>query len=663
MSAEKTAHTDEMTRMKELVTILNQAGKSYYSQGLEMMSNYQYDALYDELLKLEKQTRCVLANSPTIHVGYEVLSELPKERHESAMLSLDKTKEPEVLAEWLGTQRGLLSWKLDGLTIVLTYEGGQLTKAVTRGNGEVGEIITNNARVFQNVPISIPYKNKLVLRGEAIITYSDFKRINAQLPEADAKYKNPRNLCSGSVRQLNNEITAQRNVNFFAFSLVSAENVDFMNSRKVQFEWLKKQGFSVVEYREVTSENLKETIQWFENHIAENDFPSDGLVIVLDDIAYGESLGRTAKFPRNSMAFKWTDETADTTLREIEWSASRTGLINPVAVFDPVELEGTQVSRASVHNISIMEGLELGIGDTISVFKANMIIPQIAENKTRSSSVDIPKLCPVCGRPTQIEQVNGVKSLYCVNPDCQAKHVKRFAHFAARDAMNMDGLSEATLEKFIQHGFLKEFRDLYHLEQFREEIISMEGFGEKSYDNLIASIEKSRKTTMAKVIYSLGIANIGLSNAKMIVKAVGGEAAQLLAATREQLEEIDGVGAVIADAFVSCFENEDKREQFLALLSELDVVREERPDTEQILEGNNFVITGSLVHFENRNALKQFIESLGGKVTGMVTGKTSYLINNDSLSASAKNKTAAKLNVPVITEAEFLKLAGREDLM
>lgn len=663
MGADNIAHTDEMTRMKELVTLLNEAGKSYYSQGIEIMSNYRYDALYDELLKLEEQTGCVLSNSPTARVGYEVLSELPKERHESPMLSLDKTKEPEALAEWLGEQRGLLSWKLDGLTIVLTYEDGHLVKAVTRGNGEVGEIITNNARVFKNVPVQIPYRGKLVLRGEAIITYSDFERINSELPEADAKYKNPRNLCSGSVRQLNNEITAHRNVNFFAFSLVSAENTDFRNSRKVQFEWLKEQGFSVVEYKEVTSENLKETILWFEDHISDNDFPSDGLVIVLDDIAYGESLGRTAKFPRNSMAFKWTDETADTTLRKIEWSASRTGLINPVAVFDPVELEGTKVSRASVHNISIMEGLELGIGDTISVFKANMIIPQIAENKTRSSKVEIPKCCPVCGGPTRIDQMNGVKSLYCINPDCQAKHVKRFAHFTARDAMNMDGLSEATLEKFIQRGFLKDFKDLYHLGQYREEIVSMEGFGEKSYDNLIASIEKSRETTMPKVIYSLGIANIGLANAKMIVKAIGGEVKQLLAATREELESIDGVGAVIADAFVSYFEDEMKKEQFLMLLSELKLVQEEVPDTEQLLEGKNFVITGSLLYFDNRNALKQFIESLGGKVTGTVTGKTSYLINNDSSSASSKNKTAAKLDVPVITEEEFLKLAGREDLM
>ena len=462
----------KMDRIKELVELLNKAGKSYYSEGRELMSNYEYDALYDELGMLEKETGYILSNSPTVNVGYEVLSELPKERHESPMLSLDKTKSPEALAEWLGSQKGLLSWKLDGLTIVLTYDNGQLQKAVTRGNGEVGEIITNNARVFKNVPVTIPFKGKLVLRGEAIITYSDFERINEQIPEADAKYKNPRNLCSGSVRQLNNEITAQRNVHFFAFTLVSAQDVDFDNSRQRQFEWLKDQGFSVVEYKMVTKDTILDTIEWFEKTIVTNDFPSDGLVILYDDIAYGDSLGRTAKFPRNAMAFKWTDETAETTLREIEWSASRTGLINPVAVFDPVELEGTQVSRASVHNISIVESLKLGIGDRIKVFKANMIIPQIAENLTQSGNLEIPKVCPVCGGKTQIKQVNDVKTLYCINEDCQAKHVKSFAHFVSRDALNIDGLSEATLEKFIAHGYIHTFADIYHLNHYREEIYS-----------------------------------------------------------------------------------------------------------------------------------------------------------------------------------------------
>jgi DNA ligase (NAD+) len=651
----------KMDRIKELVELLNKAGKSYYSEGRELMSNYEYDALYDELGMLEKETGYILSNSPTVNVGYEVLSELPKERHESPMLSLDKTKSPEALAEWLGSQKGLLSWKLDGLTIVLTYDNGQLQKAVTRGNGEVGEIITNNARVFKNVPVTIPFKGKLVLRGEAIITYSDFERINEQIPEADAKYKNPRNLCSGSVRQLNNEITAQRNVHFFAFTLVSAQNVDFDNSRQRQFEWLKDQGFSVVEYKMVTKDTILDTIEWFEKTIVTNDFPSDGLVILYDDIAYGDSLGRTAKFPRNAMAFKWTDETAETTLREIEWSASRTGLINPVAVFDPVELEGTQVSRASVHNISIVESLKLGIGDRIKVFKANMIIPQIAENLTQSGNLEIPEVCPVCGGKTQIKQVNDVKTLYCINEDCQAKHVKSFAHFVSRDALNIDGLSEATLEKFIQHGFLKNFCDLYHLEKFRDEIIALDGFGEKSYENLLTSVENSRNTTLPKFIYGLGIANVGLSNAKMIVQALGNDIEKVIHAGRQELEKIDGVGAVIADTFASYFENEKNKEEFYKLLQEMHI--EKAPDNQnnQILTGKVFVITGSLEHFENRNQLKERIEQLGGKVTGSVTGKTSYLINNDSHSTSSKNKTAAKLGVPVITENEFLEMAPMND--
>lgn len=651
----------KMDRIKELVELLNKAGKSYYSEGRELMSNYEYDALYDELGMLEKETGYILSNSPTVNVGYEVLSELPKERHESPMLSLDKTKSPEALAEWLGSQKGLLSWKLDGLTIVLTYDNGQLQKAVTRGNGEVGEIITNNARVFKNVPVTIPFKGKLVLRGEAIITYSDFERINEQIPEADAKYKNPRNLCSGSVRQLNNEITAQRNVHFFAFTLVSAQDVDFDNSRQRQFEWLKDQGFSVVEYKMVTKDTILDTIEWFEKTIVTNDFPSDGLVILYDNIAYGDSLGRTAKFPRNAMAFKWTDETAETTLREIEWSASRTGLINPVAVFDPVELEGTQVSRASVHNISIVESLKLGIGDRIKVFKANMIIPQIAENLTQSGNLEIPEVCPVCGGKTQIKQVNDVKTLYCINEDCQAKHVKSFAHFVSRDALNIDGLSEATLEKFIQHGFLKNFCDLYHLEKFRDEIIALDGFGEKSYENLLTSVENSRNTTLPKFIYGLGIANVGLSNAKMIVQALGNDIEKVIHAGRQELEKIDGVGAVIADTFASYFENEKNKEEFYKLLQEMHI--EKAPDNQnnQILTGKVFVITGSLEHFENRNQLKERIEQLGGRVTGSVTGKTSYLINNDSHSTSSKNKTAAKLGVPVITENEFLEMAPMND--
>ena len=654
---------DKLERIKELVELLNKAGKSYYSEGQEIMSNYEYDAMYDELKKLEEETGCVLSNSPTVNVGYEVLSELPKERHDSPMLSLDKTKDREALRDWLGEQKGVLSWKLDGLTIVLTYEDGKLSKAVTRGNGEIGEIITNNARVFKNVPVTIPYKGKLVLRGEAIITYSDFNRINEEIPEMDAKYKNPRNLCSGSVRQLNNKITKERNVNFFAFALVSADNVDFKNSRAYQFEWLKKQGFEVVEYKMVDRDNIIDTIAWFEKTIVNNDFPSDGLVIIYDDIAYGESLGRTAKFPRNAMAFKWTDETADTVLRQIEWSASRTGLINPVAIFDPVELEGTKVSRAGVHNISIMEGLKLGIGDNIRVFKANMIIPQIAANLTESGNISVPEVCPVCGQPTRISEVNDVKTLYCDNPECQAKHVKSFALLVSRDALNIDGLSEATLEKFIQKGFIKDKTDIFHLDKFKDEIVAMEGFGEKSYANLIEAVEKAKDTDLVRVLYGLGIDNIGLSTAKIIVKKLKGDPQAVLSVTAQELTDINGIGEVIAEAFVRYFADEKKKEEYIRLLGEVRLKEiEESQETEE-LAGKTFVITGNVTHFANRKELKELIERMGGKVTGSVTGNTSYLINNDSMSQSTKNKTAAKLGVPVITEEKFITLAGLEDML
>lgn len=648
---------EKLERIRELVRLLKEAGKAYYSESREIMSNYEYDKLYDELVCLEQETGYVLSDSPTVNVGYEVLSELPKETHPSPMLSLDKTKDVQTLADWLNNKVGVLSWKLDGLTIVLTYEDGKLVKAVTRGNGEVGEVITNNARVFQNVPVTIPFKGRLVLRGEAVIRYSDFEKINAQIEDEDQKYKNPRNLCSGSVRQLNNEITAKRNVNFFAFSLVSAENVDFHNSVLEQFDWLCAQGFEVVEHKTVTADTIFDTVKWFAEKIVTNDFPSDGLVITYDDIAYGVSLGRTAKFPRNSMAFKWKDETAQTTLKYIEWSPSRTGLINPVAVFESVELEGTTVSRASVHNISIMEELELGAGDQIMVYKANMIIPQISENLTRSGVRDIPKVCPVCGKETTIRQINDVKSLYCMNPKCQVKHVKGFVHFVTRDAMNIDGLSEATLEKFVQMGFISEYADLYHLNQHKAAIVSMEGFGEKSYENLLAAIEASRKTTLAKLIYSLGIANIGLSNAKMICRHFDDDLRVMLGAGREELIAIEGVGEVIADSFVEYFADARNRQEFDNLLKELVIEKAEKKDASQLpLSGKIFVITGSVEHFANRNELKEFIEAKGGKTTGTVTSKTNYLINNDVTSNSSKNKKAKELGVEIISEEDFLAL-------
>lgn len=648
---------DSMKRMKELIPLLTQASRAYYQEDRELMSNYEYDKLYDELVKLEAETGITLAGSPTTMVGYEALEELPKEAHEKPMLSLDKTKDVETLRSFVGTHKTLLSWKLDGLTIVLTYQDGKLEKAVTRGNGVIGEVITNNARVFKNIPLQISHKGNLVLRGEAIITYSDFEKINSEIEDVDAKYKNPRNLCSGSVRQLNNEITAKRNVHFYAFSLVQAEGVDFQNSVEQQFLWLQKQGFDVVEYRAVTQETLDDAMQYFEHQVSENDFPSDGLVALYDDIAYGASLGSTAKFPRNAFAFKWKDEIKETTLREIEWSPSRTGLINPVAIFEPVELEGTTVSRASVHNVSILKELQLGIGDKIQVYKANMIIPQIAENLTRSGNLEIPHSCPVCQKEARVLKTNEVESLYCMNPDCQAKKIKSFTLFVSRDAMNIDGLSEATLEKFILKGFIKDFGDIFEISRYKDQIVEMEGFGEKSYENLISSLENAKHTTLPRVLYSLGIANIGLANAKVICREFEYDVEKLIHASGEEINAIEGIGPVIAKAFTDYFNNEENLKKFRHLMSHLEL-EEVKKEENQTFAGKQFVITGSVVHFANRSQLKEFIEQRGGKVTGSVTSKTDYLINNDTTSNSSKNKKAKELGIPILSEEDFLNRAG-----
>ena len=648
---------DKTARMKELIPLLNEAAKAYYQEDREIMSNFEYDKRYDELVELERETGITLTGSPTVSVGYEAMDELQKEAHESPMLSLDKTKDVESLREFIGAQKVLLSWKLDGLTIVLTYRDGRLSKAVTRGNGVVGEVITNNAKVFKNIPLQIAHKGELILRGEAIITYSDFEKINEQIEDVDARYKNPRNLCSGSVRQLNNEITAKRNVQFYAFSLVRAEGVDFENSTRKQFEWLAAQGFDVVEYRMVTADTLDDAITYFSDKIVHNDFPSDGLVALYDDIAYGDSLGSTAKFPRNAFAFKWKDEIRETTLKEIEWSPSRTGLINPVAIFEPVELEGTTVSRASVHNISILKDLELGIGDKIQVYKANMIIPQIAENLTRSGDLEIPHVCPVCGEEARVLKTNDVESLYCMNAECQAKKIKSFTLFVSRDAMNIDGLSEATLEKFILKGFIKDFGDIFEIEKYKDEIVSMEGFGQKSYDNLIASIEKASHTTLPRLIYSLGISNVGIANAKVICKEFQYDLDKIIHATPEEISSIEGIGPVIAGTFTEYFADEENIAKLEHLLSHL-TFEEMRTESAQSLEGKQFVITGSVEHFENRAQLKEYIEERGGKVTGSVTSKTDYLINNDTTSSSSKNKKAKDLGIPILSEEDFLKLAG-----
>lgn len=648
---------EKQQRVKELVEILGEAARAYYQEDREVMSNKEYDALYDELAALEKETGIVLAGSPTVNVGYEVLSELEKVPHDSPMLSLDKTKNPEDLREWLGTQKGMLSWKMDGLTVVLTYRHGKLAQAVTRGNGMVGEKITNNARVFKNLPAQIPFDGEVVLRGEAVIRYSDFEKINAGIEDVDSRYKNPRNLCSGSVRQLNNAITARRNVYFFAFALVSAEGKTLSNSAEENMRWLASLGFAIVPYAMVSGETVTAAVQEFAEKITENDFPSDGLVLLYDDIAYGKALGSTAKFPRNAIAFKWADEEMETVLTQIEWNPSRTGLINPIAVFAPVELEGTTVSRASLHNLSIMDSLALGIGDHIKVYKANMIIPQVAENLTRSGGYKVPAHCPACGSSTEIRTDNEVKTLYCPNPYCSAKKVKLFSHYVSRDAMNIDGLSEATLTKMIDQGFLEELYDLYTLSRYREEIVAMEGFGEKSYTNLINSIEASRHTTLARFIYSLGILNVGASNAKLLCQHFHHDPEAVMGASVEEMVEIEGIGEVIAASVRDYFANQHNRETIEKLLQYLDFAKVQEQETgEQPLAGKTLVITGTVTQFKNRKELKEYIESLGGKVTGSVSKNTDYLLNNDNLSGSAKNKKAKELGIPILTEEEFLAM-------
>lgn len=646
---------DKSERIKDLVELLNKANKAYYQEANEIMTNFEYDKLYDELVGLEKETGMVLSNSPTVNVGYQVVSQLPKEQHNSPMLSLDKTKEVGALADFAGDRKCLLSWKMDGLTVVLTYENGELVKAVTRGNGLVGEVITNNAKTFKNIPISIPYKGRLTLRGEAIIKYSDFEQINREIEDADSKYKNPRNLCSGSVRQLNSQVTAERNVNFVAFALINADDVDFDNSIEQQYKWMESQGFQVVEYRVVTRNSMEDAVKYFAGKIQTYDYPSDGLVLMFDDIEYGLSLGTTAKFPRNGIAFKWEDEQAETTLKYIEWSPSRTGLINPVAVFEPVELEGTTVSRASVHNISIMEELELGSGDRIKVYKANMIIPQISENLTKSGIDDLPKECPVCGHATEVKAENGIKTLYCPNSQCPAKHVKLFTLFVSRNGINIDGLSEETLEKFIDAGYIKEFADIFHLDRYYEEIVATPGFGQKSYDNLMDSVEKARNVELSALIYSLGIPNIGSANAKLICKAFNNNIEKIRNASVEELIEIDGIGEIMAEKFCQYFADEDNIKKLDNLLKEVNIAEPEENTTPQNMDGLTFVITGSVEHFANRNELKSYIEKHGGKVTGSVSAKTNYLINNDAMSASSKNKKAKQLGVEIITEEVFLE--------
>ena len=644
---------DDRSRMTELIQILNKASESYYAKDEEIMSNFEYDALYDELVTLEEKTGIVLSNSPTHNVGYAAVDFLPKETHDRPMLSLSKTKSRDELASWLSDKDGLLSWKLDGLTVVLTYENGELSKAVTRGNGEVGEVITPNARTFVNVPLKISFKEKLVLRGEAVISYPDFEKVNSEIENDEDKYKNPRNLCSGSVRQLNSEITAKRHVRLVAFSLVSAEGKNF-SLRSEEFDFLSSLGFEVVEHFTVNKDTVKDKIAYFAERIKSYEIPSDGLVLCYEDIAYGKSLGMTAKFPRDAIAFKWQDETARTTLKEIEWSPSRTGLINPVAIFDSVELEGTSVSRASVHNISVLEDLKLGIGDEILVYKANMIIPQIAENLTKSGNLEIPASCPCCGFPTTVKAVKEAKALYCENPFCPAKQIKKFSHFVSRDAFNVEGLSEATLEKFVDMGFIREYSDIFNLDRYHDTIVTMDGFGEKSYANLQESIEKAKDISLANFMYSLGILNVGLANAKVICKAYDNDPECVFNLTRAELMSIDGIGEVIADSYISYFSDCSNKMQVDKLLGLVRMRKEDAVSGDSLLSGKTVVVTGSLNLYASRKDLQEEIEKRGAKLSGSVSKNTFVLVNNDVNSTSSKNKTAKELGVPILSEEEFV---------
>ncbi len=714
MSAE-----EKKKRIDELTAKLNEASRAYYTDGIEMMTNYEYDAMYDELLALEDETGYVREDSPSVNVGYETAAGLPKVVHEIRMLSLNKTKDREELKAWLGDKTGLLSWKLDGLTVGLTYENGRLMQAVTRGNGTEGELITANAMTIRNIPKVIPCKGRVVLRGEAVIRYSDFGKINEAITDADAKYKNPRNLCSGSLRQLDPAVTAERKVSFYAFSLTLVEDTDAdrgsvegartarndqtlvegaaatggssaavgaagydltyakdaaadlvtgaasgtagydLNSRRDRMEWLRSQGFEIVDYVMVDAENLSDAIDRYEASIPDFDIPSDGLVLTLDDGVYAATLGATAKFPRDAIAFKWRDQHADTVLREIEWSPSRTGLLNPVAIFDPVELEGTTVSRASVHNVNIMEDLELGIGDTVRVYKANMIIPQLSDNLTRSGNIEIPDTCPVCGGRTQIRDDEGTKTLVCTNPDCLAKHVKKFSHFVSRDALNIEGLSESGLLKLIGISAIRTFPDLFRLADHRDEIVELEGFGQKSFDNLAASAERASHTTPARLLYGLGVPGIGVATSALISRACRNSWHAIETLDEEGLTSIDGVGSVMARDYVDFFADEDNKAVVAELLGMLEL-DESYEAAGTSLEGKTFVITGSLEHYSNRKELKAEIEAEGGKVAGSVSDRTDYLITNNPSSGSAKNRAAREHGVEIITEEDIRRMLGHQ---
>lgn len=653
---------DKASRMKQLVAKLNEARRVYEQGTDEIMSNLEYDRLYDELLKLEQELGTYLPNSPTHNVGYEVVSALQKEKHETPMLSLDKTKSTDAIKSFIGNKKCIASWKMDGLTVVLTYNNGKLDKAVTRGNGEIGEIVTHNARTFKNLPKEIEFKGKLVLRGEAIITYTDFNKINSSLGSGVENYKNPRNLCSGSVRQLDSSIANNRSIRWFAFELVSADGKS-PNSVEQSFEWLKRQGFQTVEYMVINQSNFLSVMSYFSSKVSKIDIPSDGLVFTYDDVAYGKSLGRTSKFPRHSMAFKWQDDEAESRLINIEWQVGKTGIITPVAIFEPVDIEGSTVSKASLHNLSIlMETLGRPYkGEKIRVFKANMIIPQIScgeklqPNQINAIRISIPDQCPCCGGETevQIDPKSGVQTLWCSNIDCPAKGSRLFKHFVSRDAMNIDGISDATLNRFIEEGLISTFADIYRLSDHMEKIVNMDGFGYKSYENMINSINKSRKVKPANLINALSIPNVGLATAKLICRNFGNDIEKVVAASYSEIDSINGVGDVIASNFVNYFNNKENVDNFIDLYRQL-VIEQEKISTNTSMNGVVICVTGDVYIFPNRRAIKDLVENLGGKLTGSVSRSTSYLVTNDTTSGSRKNKAAQEYGIQILTEKQFI---------
>ena len=637
-------------RIRSLIDILNKANEAYYYHDNEIMSNKEYDDLYDQLIQLENESGIIYSDSPTQNLGEHIYSSLPKVKHESPMLSLDKTKDRDALREWLGNKEGVLSWKLDGLTVVLTYENGKLEKAVTRGNGAIGEEITENAKFFKNVPLRIPFKGKLILRGEAVISYHDFETINV---EEQGRFKNPRNLASGSIRALDTNQVKKRKVQVIIFEVIQGSEANLVTDK---FTWISHLGFKPVDYEVVNADNILEKIQDFENRITSNNIPSDGLVLTFNDTAYGRSLGTTGKFPKHSMAFKWQDEVEETVLRSVEWNTSRTGLINPVAVFDPVYLEGTEVSRATLNNVSYIKDLQLGIGDTIEVYKSNMIIPTILSNKTKSNNLIIPVVCPTCGMQARLIRSNNTEILQCMNLDCPARFLNKLIHFCSRDAMDIQGLSIKTLEFVIKQGWVNNFLDLYNLQNYERKWAMMRGFSTVSVRKYLAAIENSKKTESARFLYALGIPKIGRHQSQSLIQVYKSWDAFIQAVkSNTDFSHIDGVGDCLNQNIHNWYNGFYKQDQIEKLAS-LMIFEDQEITTSDILKGKTFCITGKLNMFANRSDLVKFIEQQGGKVSGSVSKNTDYLINNDKGSNSSKNKKAIELGVSIITESEFSKL-------